>query len=73
MIMSKHLFFSYTVFVILFLGMLSAFAPFVTDMYLPTLPSLEDEFSTTVSMVQLGLTSSMVGLAVGQIFLRATQ
>lgn len=51
-----------------FLGLLSAFAPFVTDMYLPTLPSLETEFGTTVSMVQLGLTASMAGLALGQVF-----
>lgn len=32
---------NYLSFVIIFLGLLSAFAPFVTDMYLPTLPSLE--------------------------------
>lgn len=60
--------FSYLSFVIIFLGLLSAFAPFVTDMYLPTLPSLESEFATSVSMIQLGLTASMVGLAVGQVF-----
>ena len=48
--------------------MLSAFAPLVTDMYLPTFPTLETEFKTTVSMIQLGLTASMIGLAAGQIF-----
>lgn len=58
----------YTAFSILFLGLLSAFAPFVTDMYLPTLPSLGVEFDTSASMIQLGLTASMVGLAVGQVF-----
>lgn len=50
------------------LGMLSAFGPFVTDMYLPSLPAMGDYFSTSSSMVQLGLTTSMIGLAVGQIF-----
>lgn len=60
--------FTYTVFLVVFLGLLSAFAPFVTDMYLPTLPALETEFNTSVSMIQLGLTTSMIGLAMGQVF-----
>lgn len=60
--------FGYTTFIVVFLGLLSAFAPFVTDMYLPTLPSLETEFNTSVSLVQLGLTASMIGLAAGQVF-----
>lgn len=58
----------YLGFIVVFLGMLSAFAPLVTDMYLPTFPTLEKEFDTTVSMIQLGLTASMIGLAAGQIF-----
>ncbi len=48
--------------------MLSAFGPFVTDMYLPTLPSMTEVFHTTSSLVQLGLATSMIGLAVGQVF-----
>lgn len=55
-------------FILILLGMLSAFGPFVTDMYLPSLPAMGEYFSTSSSMVQLGLTTSMVGLAVGQIF-----
>ena len=47
--------------------MLTAFGPFVTDMYLPSLPSMTSYFNTNVSMVQLGLTLSMLGLAVGQL------
>ena len=58
----------YYLFLILFLGMLSAFGPFVTDMYLPTLPSMADVFNTTPSLVQMGLAASMFGLAIGQIF-----
>lgn len=54
-------------FILVFLGMLSAFGPFVMDMYLPTLPAMSDFFQTTSSKVQLGLTTSMVGLAVGQL------
>lgn len=62
---SQHLYF---IFIIIFLGMLSAFGPFITDMYLPTLPSMKDVFHTSESMVQLGLTASMIGLAFGQLF-----
>ena len=49
------------------LGMLTAFGPFVTDMYLPALPTMTGYFGTSVSMVQLGLTFSMIGLALGQL------
>lgn len=55
-------------FIFVFLGMLTAFAPFVTDMYLPSLPMMTEYFSTSVSMVQTGLTFSMLGLAIGQLF-----
>lgn len=58
----------YYIFLIIFLGMLSAFGPFVTDMYLPTLPSMAEIFHTSPSLVQMGLATSMLGLAVGQIF-----
>ena len=54
-------------FLLILLGMLTAFGPFVTDMYLPSLPSMGEYFRTSSSMVQLGLTTSMIGLAVGQL------
>ena len=54
-------------FLYVFLGALTAFAPLVTDMYLPALPSMTGDFRTTMSMVQLGLTFSMIGLAAGQL------
>lgn len=59
----------YFIFLIIFLGAISAFGPFVTDMYLPTLPAMQKGFDTTTSMVQMGLTASMIGIALGQIFL----
>jgi len=55
-------------YILVLLGTLTAFGPFVTDMYLPTLPSMMKYFNTTSSMVQLGLTTSMLGLAMGQLF-----
>ena len=58
---------SYRIFLLIFLGLLTAFGPFVTDMYLPALPSMVDLFGTNTSMVQLSLTSCMIGLAAGQL------
>ena len=56
------------IFLLILLGSLTAFGPLVTDMYLPSLSSMTDYFGTQASMVQLGLTSSMIGLALGQLF-----
>lgn len=56
-------------FLILFLGTLSAFGPFVTDLYLPALPVISQVFSASTSVVQLTLTTSMVGLAIGQLLI----
>ena len=57
----------YYFFLLVFLGLLSAFGPFITDMYLPTLPAMADIFKTTPSKVQVGLTTSLIGLAIGEI------
>lgn len=57
----------YYVYLIVFLGLLSAFGPFVIDMYLPALPEMTGVFHCDSSTVQLGLTFCMIGLAVGQL------
>ena len=57
----------YSNYLIVLLGILTAFGPLVTDMYLPTLPSMTVYFGTSQSMVQMGLTASMAGLALGQL------
>ena len=51
------------------LGLLTAFAPFVTDLYLPALPSLAAYFKSPDALVQMSLTMSMLGLATGQLFI----
>lgn len=56
-------------YILLLVGTVSAFGPFVTDFYLPALPALGTYFDTSASMVQLTLTVSMIGLAVGQLFI----
>ncbi len=58
----------YFLFIVIFLGMISAFGPFITDMYLPTLPAMQEAFHTSEPMVQLGLSTAMIGLALGQFF-----
>lgn len=54
-------------FLVLLLAVLSAFGPFVVDLYLPSLPQLAEFFSTSAFMTQLTLTTAMVGLALGQL------
>ena len=56
-------------FLVLFLGTLSAFGPFVTDLYLPALPTMTSFFNASTSTIQLTLTGSMVGLALGQLLI----
>lgn len=57
----------YYIYLIVFLGLLSAFGPFVIDMYLPALPEMTEVFRCDSATVQLGLTFCMVGLALGQL------
>ena len=57
----------YYIYLVVFLGLLSVFGPFVIDMYLPALPEMTDVFRCESSTVQLSLTFCMIGLAVGQL------
>lgn len=57
------------IYILLTIGTVSALGPFVTDFYLPSLPALAGYFTTTASLVQLSLTFSMIGLAVGQLLI----
>lgn len=59
----------YYIFLVAFLVGLSAFGSFVNDMYVPTLPEMVRFFHSSVSVVQLGLTMGMIGLALGQIIM----
>ena len=58
----------YQTFLILFLGLVFGFGPFLTDMYLPAFPQLQEAFATSTSSVQLSLSACMLGLAIGQVF-----
>jgi MFS transporter, DHA1 family, multidrug resistance protein len=50
------------------MGLISALGPFQFDMYLPALPALILYFSTTETLVQLTITASLLGMAMGQVF-----
>ncbi|WP_189040816.1 multidrug effflux MFS transporter [Micromonospora sonchi] len=52
---------------ILVLGSLIALGPLTIDMYLPALPAIADDLATSSSTVQLTLTGTLVGLALGQL------
>ena len=52
---------------IVLLGALTALGPFTIDLYLPAFPLLESDFQTTSAAIQLTLTGTMIGFAVGQL------
>lgn len=52
---------------VLLLGALTALGPFTVDMYLPAFPMLQGEFDASEGAVQLTLTGTMVGFALGQL------
>ena len=56
-------------FLVIYLAAISTFGSFVNDMYLPSLPAMTHFFHCSVPMVQLGLTTGMIGLGIGEIFL----
>jgi len=52
---------------IVLLGALNAIGAFTIDLYLPAFPALEADLGASASRVQLTLTGTMAGLAVGQL------
>lgn len=53
---------------VLILGALSTISPFSVDMYLPAFPAIAENLNTSISQVQLSLTSYLIGIAIGQLF-----
>jgi len=49
------------------LGAFVALGPLTIDMYLPALPAIRDELATSSAIVQLTLTGTLLGLALGQL------
>lgn len=59
----------YYAFLVTMLVLLSALGSFVNDMFAPALPGMCRFFHCSVSTVQMGLMSGMIGLAIGQLVL----
>ncbi|MCU1476672.1 MAG: Bcr/CflA family drug resistance efflux transporter [Subtercola sp.] len=55
-----------TVYVVI-LGALSALGPFTIDLYLPAFPALEADLNVPVTIIQLTLTGTTIGFALGQL------
>ncbi|RZO36684.1 MAG: Bcr/CflA family multidrug efflux MFS transporter [Rhodospirillaceae bacterium] len=49
------------------LGLVAALAPLSIDMYLPSFPTIREEFATTAAQVQLTLSGYMLGFTLGQL------
>ncbi|WP_436837944.1 multidrug effflux MFS transporter [Micromonospora rifamycinica] len=54
---------------VLVLGSLLAVGPLTIDMYLPALPAIAADLATTSAAVQLTLTGTLAGLALGQLLI----
>ncbi len=52
---------------LLVLGLLSAVAPFATDLYLPAFPQMTTDLQASATTVQLTLTAFLVGVTAGQL------
>lgn len=52
---------------VLLLGTLSAFGPLSLDMYLPGLPAMTSSLHTSASLIQMSISTCIVGLALGQL------
>ena len=53
---------------VIVLGALTALGPFTVDLYLPAFPVVEHDLGTTVAAIQLTLTATTIGFALGQLF-----
>lgn len=56
-----------SIFLLALLGLLTALAPVINNMLSPAMPLLATAMNTDVAMLQLCLTASMIGLALGQL------
>jgi MFS transporter, DHA1 family, multidrug resistance protein len=51
----------------LLLALLTSLGPLATDMYLPSLPAIAEDFGASISGVQITLSLFLIGFAVGQL------
>ncbi|WP_030149312.1 MULTISPECIES: multidrug effflux MFS transporter [Mycetocola] len=51
------------------LGALTALGPFTIDLYLPAFPTMQTDLGVSMTSIQLTLTGTTVGFAIGQLFM----
>ena len=56
-----------TLFMVVFLGLLTAITPLATDLYLPALPIMPGELNTSASLIQMTIGVMTFGIAFGQL------
>ena len=56
-----------SLFIVVFLGLLTAITPLGTDLYLPSLPIMPHELNTTASLIQMTIGIMTFGIAIGQL------
>lgn len=54
-------------YLVIFLGLLTAITPLATDLYLPALPIMPSELQTTTSLIQMTIGIMTFGIAFGQL------
>lgn len=64
--MDNHIKRPFPLMMLIVLGIMTTFGPLTIDMYVPSLPSVQNDFGSTTSQVQLTLSFAMIGLAIGQ-------
>lgn len=52
---------------VILLGAMTALGPFTIDLYLPAFPTLQEDFATSEAAIQLTLSGTMIGFAIGQL------
>lgn len=56
-----------SLFIVVFLGLLTAIPPLGTDLYLPALPIMPHELNTNASLIQMTIGIMTFGIAIGQL------
>ena len=56
-----------SLFIVVFLGLLTAITPLGTDLYLPALPIMPHELNTNASLIQMTIGIMTFGIAIGQL------
>lgn len=56
-----------SLFIVIFLGLLTAITPLATDLYLPALPIMPHELNTNASLIQMTIGIMTFGIAIGQL------